>query len=60
MPGQVIADWYRLPLPQALAPGDYWLEIGAYNSLTTQRLPLLDANGGSDSTSYRWGPIRFE
>jgi hypothetical protein len=60
VPGQVIPDWYRLPLAPDLPPGDYFLEIGAYQSTTTRRLPLLNRDGGSDRTSFRWGPIRAE
>lgn len=60
VPGQVLVDWYRLPLPADLAPGPYTLEIGAYQSTTTRRLPVLDPAGGSSRTSYRWGPLRVE
>ena len=60
VPGQTLTDWYRLPLSADLPPGEYWLEIGAYQSVTTRRLPLLDEQGGSDRTSLLWGPIRIE
>ena len=60
VPGQVITDWYRLALPLELPPGDYYLEIGAYHSVTTRRLPLLNQYGGADRSSFRWGPLRAE
>jgi hypothetical protein len=58
VPGQVVTDWYQLPLPPDLPPGDYTLSIGAYHAMTTHRLPLISPDGGSDATSYTWGPIR--
>lgn len=60
VPGQVITDWYRLPVPPDLPPGDYWLEIGAYHSMTSQRLQLIDAAGGASRASLRRGPIKVE
>jgi hypothetical protein len=60
VPGQVITDWYRLPLAPDLPPGEYWIEIGAYHAVTQRRLPILDGAGGSDHTSFLWGPVRIE
>lgn len=60
VPGQVITDWYRLPLASDLPPGDYWLEIGAYQSMTIQRLPVLNPDGGSDRSSLLVGPLHLE
>jgi transmembrane protein TMEM260 (protein O-mannosyltransferase) len=58
VPGQVISDWYQLPLPPTLPPGSYTLEIGAYNSITTERLPLVDQHGAPVANSFRWGPLQ--
>ncbi len=41
-PGQTIDDRYAIPLPPALPPGDYQLELGLYLQSTGQRLPLPD------------------
>ena len=60
VPGQVITDWYRLPLAPDLPPGEYWIEIGAYHAVTQRWLPILDGAGGSDHTSFLWGPVRIE
>ena len=46
------------PLPPNLAPGTYALEIGAYNSMTTERLPLLDQLGAPVAGSLRWGSLQ--
>jgi hypothetical protein len=60
VPGQVVTDWYRLPLPPELRPGEYWLEIGAYQSASTRRLAVLDPQSSSAAMSFLWGPIRVE
>lgn len=57
VPGQLITDWYQLPLPADLPPGNYTLELGAYNSITTERLPLVDPLGAPIATSLGWGPL---
>ncbi|MCC7105660.1 MAG: DUF2723 domain-containing protein [Chloroflexi bacterium] len=57
VPGQTILDWVPLTLPDSLPAGAYALEIGAYHSVTTARLPLLDQWGGSRADAFRWGPI---
>jgi hypothetical protein len=57
VPGQTILDWVPLTLPDSMPAGAYTLEIGAYHSVTTVRLPLLDRWGGSQADAFRWGPI---
>jgi hypothetical protein len=44
LPGEIIADPHRLPLPASLTPGDYYLIAGMYNPATGERLPV--ASGG--------------
>ena len=60
VPGQTITDWSRLRLPSDLPTGEYWVEIGAYQSTTTRRLLVVNPQGGSDRTTFRFGPIRVE
>lgn len=43
--GEYLRDSYRIPLPEALPPGRYQLEIGMYDAATLQRLPAADAGG---------------
>jgi len=43
--GEYLRDTYRLPLPTNLPPGEYYLEVGMYDSATGQRLPVLNAEG---------------
>ncbi len=40
-PGESLQDRHVLELPPDLAPGEYRLQIGVYNSRTLNRLPLL-------------------
>ena len=42
LPGEVITDEYPLALPADLAAGTYTLQVGMYNTLTQERLPMLD------------------
>jgi hypothetical protein len=44
-PGEVIRDDYALALPTDLAPGEYRIEIGAYEFPSLTRLPVASANG---------------
>jgi hypothetical protein len=39
LPGEILADAYRLALPADLPPGDYRLIAGMYDPATGQRLP---------------------
>ncbi len=43
--GEVIVDEYAIPLAADAPAGVYRIEIGLYDPLTGQRLPLLDADG---------------
>jgi hypothetical protein len=44
-PGQVIADPYRIPLPEDTPPGRLELRVGMYDRRTMARLPVLDEKG---------------
>jgi hypothetical protein len=58
VPGELVTDWYQLPVPPDLAAGDYTLEIGAYNSITTERLLLGDPFGAPIASSLDWGLLQ--
>jgi len=58
VPGELVTDWYQLPLPPNLAAGDYTLEIGAYNSITTERLLLVNQLGTPVAGSLVWGSLQ--
>ncbi|MBI4786293.1 MAG: hypothetical protein HY782_04520, partial [Chloroflexi bacterium] len=45
LPGEVLADGYRVELPDNLPPGEYALEIGLYQSATGARRAVLDLGG---------------
>lgn len=45
LPGEVIADPYRIALHPQAPPGVYRLEIGLYHPTTGERLPRLDEQG---------------
>ncbi len=60
VPGQAVRDWYRLELPANLPSGAYTLEIGAYQAMTTRRLPLLEPTGGSKQSAFLWGPLQLQ
>lgn len=39
--GDLLAQLHTLPLPADLPPGRYWVQIGAYEMQTVERLPVL-------------------
>lgn len=43
--GEQVDDRYGLMLPDNIPPGDYTIEIGMYDAVTQERLPVFDANG---------------
>jgi len=60
LPGQTIADPYRLLLPADLPPGDYWLEVGMYGMTSLRRLPVVDLAGSLAGDRVILGPVRVE
>ena len=44
-PGDLIADPHQVIVPADLAPGQYTLEIGVYDSVNGVRLAVFDVNG---------------
>ncbi len=45
LPGEVVADTHRLPLPAGASPGVYGMLVGLYDPTTLERLPAHDAVG---------------
>lgn len=45
LPGEVIADAYKVPIQPEAPPGSYVIEIGMYRAETGQRLSTLDEKG---------------
>jgi len=43
--GEVIVDEYEIAVQPDAPPGEYILEIGMYDALTLQRLPVFDQSG---------------
>lgn len=55
--GQLEMDYYILSCPAATPPGEYYLEVGVYDSQTMARLPVLDAEGQLAGLSFRLGAM---
>ncbi|GIV73610.1 glycosyltransferase family 39 protein [Caldilinea sp.] len=49
LPGVAFYDAYSLSIPKEAAPGLYRLSIGLYDSVTGQRLPLVDPKDSTDA-----------
>jgi len=45
LPGEVVADSYRLELPAQAPPGEYQVLTGLYDLATLERPPVTDAGG---------------
>lgn len=45
LPGQRLLDPYRLVLPDDLAPGTYYIEVGLYEMVSKRRLHMADSEG---------------
>jgi hypothetical protein len=60
LPGQTVADPYRLVLPDDLPPGDYLLEVGMYGMTSLRRLSVVDLVGNLAGDRIILGPIRVE
>ncbi len=45
LPGQRLLDPYRLPIPDDLPPGRYYVEVGLYEMVSKRRLHMADAAG---------------
>ena len=45
IPGQVVSEGVKVPLPPDTPPGRYQVRVGLYNEADGQRLPVLDSAG---------------
>jgi hypothetical protein len=45
VPGEIVVDEFEIPVAADAAPGPYVIEVGMYDPLTMQRLPVLDPTG---------------
>lgn len=45
LPGEVVSDTYEIEVHPDAPPGDYLLEVGMYDAVSSGRLPVLDAQG---------------
>ncbi len=57
---QTYVDPYRLPLPDHLPPGDYWLQVGMYGMTSHRRLPLVSPSGDLAGDRVILGPVRVD
>jgi len=44
-PGEVVVDEFEIPVAADAEPGSYVIEVGMYDPVTMQRLPVLDPTG---------------
>jgi Protein O-mannosyl-transferase TMEM260-like len=55
--GQAVSDPYRLTIPATLTPGEYAVEIGLYDLVSTRRAPCFDHAGSLAGDRVILGPI---
>ena len=60
LPGQRYLDPYRLPLPEDLASGTYYIEVGLYEMVSKRRLHMADAAGNLIGDRLILGAIVIE
>ncbi len=60
LPGQRYLDPYRLPIPEALPPGTYYIEVGLYEMVSGRRLHISDNAGNLNGDRYILGPITVQ
>jgi hypothetical protein len=60
LPGQRYTDPYRLPIPENLPPGTYYIEVGLYEMTSGRRLHRSDNVGNLNGDRYILGPITVQ
>ena len=60
LPGQRYVDPYRLRLPDDLAPGTYYVEVGLYEMVSKRRLHMADTAGNSIGDRLILGAVTVE
>ncbi|MEM9778005.1 MAG: hypothetical protein AAF902_25745, partial [Chloroflexota bacterium] len=57
LPGQQMADPYRLVIPESLPSGEYFIEVGLYEMTSLRRLMMHDPNGNQVGDRYIAGSV---
>jgi 4-amino-4-deoxy-L-arabinose transferase-like glycosyltransferase len=59
---EYLTDAYAIPIKPDTSAGDYWIELGLYNPMDGDRLPVTDADGQplGDRLLLRETPIRVD
>ena len=57
LPGQTMNDPYRLKVPENLAPGTYYLEVGMYEMVGGRRLHISDQAGNLAGDRFILGAV---
>lgn len=57
--GDLIGEWYDVPIRADAAPGRYQLIAGMYDQATGERLPLLDSQGTTTSNFVQLGIVEI-
>jgi hypothetical protein len=60
LPGQRYTDPYRLPIPENLPSGTYYIEVGLYEMVSGRRLHRSDSMGNLNGDRYILGPITVQ
>lgn len=60
LPGQRYTDPYRLPIPDDLPPGTYYIEVGLYEMVSGRRLHISDSAGNLNGDRIILGPIEVQ
>lgn len=58
-PGQTDLEYYTLLSPPGTPPGQYYIEVAAYDAETVGRLPVVDEEGMMTGQSKRLGSIQI-
>jgi 4-amino-4-deoxy-L-arabinose transferase-like glycosyltransferase len=59
-PGDVISEWYDLPIHPDAPPGHYQLVVGMYDLATGERLPAFDAQDNVIGTYVLIGSVEVQ
>ena len=59
-PGEHVVDRFALQLDPATPPGEYWIQVGWYDSTTTERLSVLDSDGNGIAERVLVAPVHVE
>jgi hypothetical protein len=59
-PGDVIGEWYDLPIHSDAVPGRYQLVVGMYDLASGEQLPALDAEGNVVGTYVLIGSVEVQ